>query len=44
MKERIGYFDFLRGIAILVVIGIHSYYVVPFDSAINVMSKHPTPF
>ena len=36
MKERIGYFDFLRGMAILMVIGIHSYHVVPFDSAINI--------
>lgn len=36
MKERITYFDFLRGIAILMVIGIHSYYVVPFDTWGNI--------
>lgn len=37
MKERITYFDFLRGVAILMVIGIHSYYVVPFDSLGNML-------
>jgi len=37
MKERVTYFDFLRGIAILMVLGIHSYYVVPFDSLSNAL-------
>ena len=25
MKERIAYFDFLRGLAIMMVVGIHTY-------------------
>lgn len=25
MKERISYFDFLRGLAIMMVVGIHAY-------------------
>lgn len=37
MKERVTYFDFLRGIAILMVLGIHSYLVVPFDSLSNAL-------
>lgn len=37
MTERISYFDFLRGIAILMVIGIHTYTVRPFDGFENVL-------
>ena len=34
MKERVGYFDFLRGIAIIMVIGIHAY-ILPKDLTIS---------
>jgi peptidoglycan/LPS O-acetylase OafA/YrhL len=37
MKDRITYFDFLRGLAILMVMGIHSYSMVPFDSIANAL-------
>ena len=36
--ERIQYFDFLRGLAIIMVIGIHTYNPVPFDSIAHVWS------
>lgn len=39
MSSRIPYFDFLRGVAILMVIGIHSYHEVPFDTIGNVFSN-----
>jgi surface polysaccharide O-acyltransferase-like enzyme len=32
MKNRNHYFDFLRGIAILMVVGIHTYTMSNFDS------------
>lgn len=36
--ERIQYFDFLRGLAIIMVIGIHTYATVPFDNFAHVWS------
>lgn len=35
MKQRVGYFDFLRGVAILLVIAIHTYTVDSFDTPIG---------
>ena len=34
--NRISYFDFLRGLAILMVIGIHTYIIKPFDGINNI--------
>lgn len=34
--NRLSYFDFLRGIAILMVIGIHTYIIRPFDGITNI--------
>ena len=35
--SRLTYFDFLRGIAILLVIGIHTYTISPFEGASNIL-------
>ena len=35
-EHRIVYFDFLRGLAILMVVGIHTYTVEPYDGALNI--------
>ena len=37
LTERISYFDFLRGLAILMVIGIHTYTVRPFGGMGNIL-------
>lgn len=34
--SRLTYFDFLRGIAILLVVGIHTYTVRPFEGGFNI--------
>lgn len=35
MSERIEYFDFLRGIAIIMVVGIHTFVSYPIDTTIG---------
>lgn len=38
MKQRIEYYDFIRGIAIIMVIGIHTFVVHPIDTPITAIS------
>ncbi len=36
--NRIAYFDFLRGLAIIMVCGIHTWHITDFDSLQGIMS------
>lgn len=36
MSQRIEYYEFLRGIAIIMVVGIHTFMAYPIDSAVSV--------
>ena len=37
-NKRLSYFDFLRGLAILMVIGIHTFSIVPFEGLRNIVN------
>lgn len=37
-SSRIEYFDFLRGIAIIMVVGIHTFVAYPIDTPLGVCS------